>query len=62
MKKEKDPKYTKTARRNAKIATHCRVCGGQLLTTQEITKEMQERGEKEKTKREGRGEKGRKKK
>ncbi len=49
MKKEKDPKYTKTARRNAKIATHCRVCGGQLLTTQEITKEMHERCDKDNT-------------
>ena len=49
MKKEKDPEYTQGNRRNNKIATRCRVCGGQLLTTQEIKMEMHEKCNKDNT-------------
>tara|TARA_Y100000004_G_C8778244_1_gene353783 strand:- start:481 stop:657 length:177 start_codon:yes stop_codon:yes gene_type:complete len=38
--KEKDPEYTTTGRRNTKIATRCRVCGGKLYSAQEIKKEI----------------------
>jgi hypothetical protein len=40
--KEKNPEYTHNARRNKNIATRCRVCGGQLMIAQEITKEIHE--------------------
>ena len=43
MKKEKDPEYMQGNRRNNKIATRCRVCGGQLLNTQEIKMEIHEK-------------------
>lgn len=41
--KEKDPKYLNNARSNKKIATRCRVCGGQLMLAHEIKIEMHER-------------------
>ena len=46
--KEKDPKYVKSSRAYKKrVATRCRVCGGQLLISQEIKKEMHERCDKD---------------
>jgi len=41
--KDKDPQYIKNARSSKKIATRCRICGGQLLNPDEIKKEMHER-------------------
>jgi hypothetical protein len=39
--KEKDPKYTSSHRAYKKrIATACRICGGQLFLPEEIKKEM----------------------
>ena len=40
--KEKDPKYILNKRKNKKVATRCRVCGGQLMIAQEIAKEIHE--------------------
>jgi len=40
--KEKDPKYVRNKRKNSKVATHCRVCGKQLLIAQEIKREIHE--------------------
>ncbi len=40
--KEKDPKYVQNKRKNSKVATHCRVCGKQLLIAQEIKREIHE--------------------
>lgn len=36
--KDKDPKYEINNRNKKKIATRCRVCGGQLLIAEEIAK------------------------
>ena len=41
--KDKDPKYIKNKRKNKNTATRCRVCGGQLLTAEEINKEIHEK-------------------
>lgn len=39
--KEHNPEYTKNTRGYKKrVATRCRVCGGQLLVAQEIKNEM----------------------
>jgi|TARA_B100000035_G_scaffold301351_1_gene297856 hypothetical protein len=39
--KEKDPEYVESHRAYKKrIATRCRICGGQLLTAEEIKNEM----------------------
>tara|TARA_R100000734_G_C3317908_1_gene111475 strand:- start:3067 stop:3228 length:162 start_codon:yes stop_codon:yes gene_type:complete len=40
--KEKNPEYVQNKRKNKKVATRCRVCGGQLLIASEIAKEMHE--------------------
>ena len=41
--KEKNPKYTKSNRAYKKrVATRCRICGGQLLLSEEIRKEVHE--------------------
>ena len=40
--KEKNPEYIINKRKNTKIATRCRVCGGQLMIAQEISKEIHE--------------------
>jgi hypothetical protein len=42
MTKEKDPKYVLNKRKNKTVATCCRVCGGQLMTAQDIAKEIHE--------------------
>jgi len=41
--KEKNPQYEINTRKNMRIATHCRVCGGQLLTAEEIKNEIHDR-------------------
>lgn len=41
--KEKDPKYVLNKRKNTKIATCCRVCGGQLMVAEEIKNEIHNR-------------------
>jgi hypothetical protein len=38
--KEKNPNYTLSNRTKKRIATRCRVCGGQLLNAQEIKNEI----------------------
>ena len=39
--KEKNPEYTKSHwSQNKKIATQCRICGGQLLLPEEMKKEV----------------------
>jgi len=38
--KEKDPKYILNRRKNKQVATQCRVCGKQLLSIEEIQKEI----------------------
>ena len=38
--KDKDPKYQLNKRTNKKVATRCRVCGGQLFIAEEITREI----------------------
>jgi len=38
--KEKDPRYQLNSRNNKKVATRCRVCGNQLINTQEIKNEI----------------------
>lgn len=38
--KEKNPEYTLNSRSNKNIATRCRVCGGQLLSADEMKKEL----------------------
>ena len=38
--KEKDTKYILNKRKNKQVATRCRVCGGQLMIAQEISKEI----------------------
>ncbi len=40
--KEKNPEYTLNKRKNTRIATRCRVCGGQLLSAEEIKNEIHE--------------------
>tara|TARA_R110001583_G_scaffold130617_1_gene282321 strand:- start:6 stop:167 length:162 start_codon:yes stop_codon:yes gene_type:complete len=40
--KEKNPEYVLNKRKNKKIATRCRVCGGQLLLASEIENEIHE--------------------
>jgi hypothetical protein len=35
--KEQDPNYILNKRKNSKVATRCRVCGGQLLNVDEIS-------------------------
>ena len=41
--KEKDPEYTDSNRAYKKrVATRCRICGGQLLLSEEIRKEVHE--------------------
>ena len=40
MTKEQNPKYILNKRKNKNIATRCRVCGGQLMTAQDIAKEI----------------------
>jgi len=40
--KEKDPQYILNKRKNKQVATRCRVCGGQLMISQEVTKEIHE--------------------
>ena len=39
--KEKDPQHTLNNRRNNKVATRCRICGGKLYTPQNMKIEMQ---------------------
>ena len=51
MKKEYNPEYTKSHRAYKKrIATRCRVCGGQLLVAEEIKKEIHEACDKDNSK------------
>ncbi len=51
MKKEYNPEYTKSHRAYKKrIATRCRVCGGQLLVAEEIAKEIHEACDKDNSK------------
>jgi len=38
--KENNPEYVLNKRKNKKIATRCRVCGGQLLLPSEIKNEI----------------------
>jgi|TARA_R100000734_G_C3200208_1_gene19360 hypothetical protein len=45
--KEKNPEYTKNAKRNKNIATRCRVCGGQLLNADEMKKELHDECDKD---------------
>ena len=40
--KEKDPQHTLNNRRNNKVATRCRICGGKLYTPQDMKIEMHE--------------------
>lgn len=40
MTKEQNPKYILNKRKNKNIATRCRVCAGQLMTAQDIAKEI----------------------
>jgi len=47
--KEKDPQHTLNNRRNNKIATRCRICGGKLYTPQDIKIEMHEECNKDNT-------------
>lgn len=48
--KEKNPDYVPSIRAHKKrVATRCRVCGGQLIESSEIKKEMHERCNKDNT-------------
>ena len=40
--KDKDPEYILNKRKNKQVATRCRVCGGQLMIVQEISKGLHE--------------------
>jgi len=48
--KEKNPEYVSSIRAHKnRIATRCRVCGGQLLESYEIKKEIHEKCNKDKS-------------
>lgn len=41
--KEKNPEYILNKRSNKKVATRCRVCGGQLMVATEIKNEIHDK-------------------
>ena len=41
--KEKNPQYVLNKRKNTKIATRCRVCGGQLMLPNEIKNDIHDK-------------------
>lgn len=38
--KEQNPEYILNKRKNTKVATRCRVCGGQLMVAEDIKNEI----------------------